>query len=376
MEEYAKTSPLVLRRHLSTLLFLAFITISFSVQAIPPQLFPEQNYQELEQLLQIMKESEGSPYPIGNAINVQLPNQHEPVEAYVVLYKLPQELHEKYKDQFVIPGFIKALAIRSQTEFNKDGSAKNFTPKNRTEIEDVRNHPFEIAYSSGSVDVPLSWGTYELETSLRIHYKIAEMSEAEAARHAGLILLAIHENWSGQVKRMPFVATLNIQLQCDDCKDTKKEGFNFGTRFIDILISPSMKRSYVMMYEKTGCWQTQQQYSSEEDYKKMIAHEFGHILGFKDLYTDVAYYDLAGNLISITNFTSLSIFSQLNLLSPFPHIFRFNLAPAEDNKNIMASSTLGHVSKKHLEAVVDVYNRNCSPFPNEEPWAPFLQHRR
>ena len=307
---------------------------------------------------------------------VNIPLQYNPVEAYVVLYKLPEELHEKYKDQFVIPGFVKALAIRSQAELNQDGSVKNFYPKDATQIEDVRNNPFELEYTTRRINVPLSYGTYELEASMRIHYKRSEMSDAEAERHANLIREAITENWGGnRVRRMNFSVALNTQLQCDDCED-KNERFHFGIQFIDVSISPTTKRSYVMMYDKTGYWQTQQ-YTSVEHYKKMIAHEFGHIIGFRDLYADVAYYDLTGNLISITDYVSLSIFSPLASLSQFPHLGHFSAQPILDhNKNIMANSILGHVSKKHLEAIVNAYNRNCAPFPGEQPWSPFLQHRR
>ena len=109
----------------------------------------------------------------------------------------------------------------------------------------------------------------------------------------------------------------------------------------------------------------------------MIVHEFGHLLGFRDLYTDVAYYDMAGSLLSITDFRSLSLFSPLHSLSPIPHIHRFNTPPiASQNSNIMASSSMGHVTSEHLEAVVSAYNRNCLHFPGEQPWEPFLQHRR
>ena len=140
----------MLRRHLSTLLFFAFIAISFSVSAADgflsnPKLLNRTENEEIEKLLQIIDDSRNSQHTIGSLINIQLPNQSETTEAYVVLYKLPQELHEKYKDQFIIPGFIKALAIRSQTEFNEDGSTKNFTPKARAEIEDARANPYWVS---------------------------------------------------------------------------------------------------------------------------------------------------------------------------------------------------------------------------------------
>ncbi len=321
-----------------------------------------------------MNESEGSQYPIGSTMLVNMPLQHDPVEAYVVLYKLPEELHEKYKDQFVIPGFIKALAMRSQTELNEDGSVRNFSPKDRAQIEDTRNNPFELTYTTSKIDAPLSYGTYELEASLRIHYKKLEISADEAERHRNLIYDAITENWGGnKVGRMNFSIVLNTQLQCDDCENLDQR-FRFGSQFIEVTISPTIKRSYVMMYEKTGNWETQQ-YRSPENYKKMIAHEFGHIIGFRDLYADVAYYDLLGNLISKKDYVSLSIFSPLGSLSQFPHLGYLSRPISEHNKNIMAS-TLGHVSKKHLEAIVNAYNRNCAPFPGEQPWSPFLQHRR
>ena len=370
----------MLRRHLSTLLFFAFVAVSFSASSADgflsnPKLLNRTENEEIEKLLQIIDDSRNSQHTIGNLISIQLPNQSETTEAYVVLYKLPQELHERYKDQFIIPGFIKALAIRSQTELNADGSTKNFTPKARTEIEDARTNPYWVSYPR-KIAVPLSYGTYELEATLQVHYKRSEISEEEALRHVRLINEAISENWIGKIGRLSLRPALNIQPVCDDC-DNKDRNFRFGFQVIDISISPNMKRSYVMMYEKTGYWQTQQRYGSEEIYKKMVAHEFGHLLGFRDLYTDVAYYDVAGNLLSITDFMSLSIFAPLNSLSPFAHMPRFNAAPiASHNSNIRASSTMGHVTEEHLEALVQAYNRNCLPFPGEQPWEPFLQHRR
>ncbi len=312
------------------------------------------SHEEFNHLIDLLWQSDRTSYPIGNLISVLGNDQtHPATNAYVVLYPASAAEKIKYSDQLIDQKFMKVLAMRVYSTLDEYGNSVGLTPFSEADINDRLKNIFEINFPDSRIRFQFENNHFILSTEMLVEFA-DDVPMGKLFPTLDFIEKGIEDAWTGTVlyqgREIPLITDVTVTDSL----------LSFGNRKrldrFQVYISEKIVRSFVKRdteWFRYGRWEVPT--SSAFETKQLYAHEFGHFIGFDDAYTDIAYFDLNGNLLSNSTFISTPIQSTLKLLSPFSWIDEFHKFPPEHYQNIMASPSLGHVLPEHLLSIVRAY---------------------
>lgn len=309
---------------------------------------------ESKKLLEWIDASQKTPYPL--LATFEVPWLRKKTTGQIVLFQLPKDLEVKYQNEILGDGFIKAVAVKASVENILEGKIQSLRPITDLEVEQIHDSAFSLQ-PDPRLTLDQDQKGYVLHGKLGVYF---EEDSIDQEFYLDAIKKDIESYWQGKMGDVSFRTEVSVEKHSKTCRIS----MNFSQANQRILMLPDHIHIHVsenyqvssVHYDaqlgSTGYWGA---ISPQKNSQGLYAHEFGHLIGFKDDYIYLVFYDLNGNLLSN------QIYRVKILSEPFRQDYgNLVVAPyfcwtTHASENLMANHKTGKVLPEHLHAIVKAY---------------------
>ncbi len=283
-----------------------------------------------------------------------------------ILYELwGDELIKKYQDQLILNKYIKAILVKANSLEFQTGQKDDYHFYGPEEVKERDQHKFDINFKDPRIHVSKEEGGFVLRAKLYVR-EPEDLELKENFMHTlTQIKSAIEAQWQFHSEDLNFRAEVDVAPHPKTCLKTISFDDLWDVAYpdhFDITLG-SVGRSHVHD-ELFGNDLLQNQevflYLHREGpaLDEMFAHEFGHLIGFGDLYCELISLDLEGNFlpyISIagTDGNSIPITTPWADFDPFMGVIR--TGHSLKWMNVMEDGPEAAMLREQVEAILKNY---------------------